>query len=348
LIATLEKFALACNLVLETAHQTGKRRAYDLHYECYYNIKEQTALTSNYVIRAIARVAQAFGRKKPPAKFYPTSLDLGKDLFYFIPFQEAISIATLEGRLKLKLQLGNYQRHLLKGQKPKAATLSYDSRKKAFYINFVIDVTTPELTGGDTLGVDLGINRIATTSDGQRISGRKINRIRERFQKTRSSLQAKGTKGAKRVLKRLSGRQARFSRDVNHNLSKKIVSKAKTTNSAIIREDLKGIRDRGSKKGKRLRKILGGWSFYQLRSFVEYKAAESGVAVVFVNPAYTSQSCSNCFALGKRRKHKFCCSSCGYTNDADVNAARCVAALGAQVKGPEVAVLCERQAVCFS
>jgi putative transposase len=348
LIATLERFAVACNQILETANETGKRRAYDLHHQCYYKIKEHTGLTSNYVVRAIARVAQSFGKKRPPTKFYPTSLDLDKDLFYFIPFNETISIATVEGRLNLKLQLGNFQRHLLQGQTPKAATLSFDSRKKAFYINFVIDVATPEPEGLDTLGVDLGINRIATTSDGERTSGRKINRIRERFQRTRSSLQSKCTKNAKRVLKRLRGRQARFTKDVNHNLSRKIVNKAKHTHSAIVMEDLKGIRDRSSKKGKRLRKLLGNWSFYQLRMFVEYKAKEAGVEIRFVNPAYTSKTCSNCFALGSRRKHKFTCSSCGYHNDADVNASLCIAALGAQVNCPEVAALRERQAVCFS
>jgi putative transposase len=344
LIATLERFAEACNLILETANQTGKRRAYDLHHACYYKIKEQTDLTSNYVVRAIARVAQSFGKKRPPTKFFATSLDLDKDLFYYIPFQESISIATVEGRLKLKLQLGNYQRHLLIGQKPKAATLSYDSRKKAFYINFVIEVDKSEPQGLGTLGVDLGINRIATTSDGERNSGRKINRIRERYQRTRSSLQAKCTKGAKRTLKRLRGRQAKFTKDVNHKLSKKIVNKAKATNRAIIMEDLKGIRERCCKKGKQLRKLLGNWSFYQLRSFIEYKAAEAGVVVRLVNPAYTSRSCSNCFALGLRRKHKFRCPTCGYTNDADVNASLCIAALEAQVNRPEVAALCERQA----
>ncbi len=272
LIATLEQFALACNSVLEKAKETGKHRAYDLHHECYYKIKEYTGLTSNYVVRALARVAQSFGKKRPPTKFYPSSLDLDKALFYYIPINETISMATVEGRLKLRLQLGNFQRHLLQGQNPKAATLSFDSCKKVFYINFVIDVATPEATGEGTLGVDLGINRIATTSDGERKSGRKINRTRQRFQRTRSSLQAKGTTGAKRTLKRLRGRQARFTKDVNHHLSKKIVNKAKITNSAIVMEDLKGIRDRSSKKGKRLRKLLGNWSFYQLRMFVEYKA----------------------------------------------------------------------------
>ena len=346
-MATLERFADACNLVLEAANRTGKRRAYDLHHECYYPVKEQTGLPSCYVVRAIARVAQSFGKKRPPKKFYPTSLDLDHNLFRYIPYNETVSLTTVSGRLKLKLQIGNFQRHLLKDQTPKAGTLSYDSRRRVFYVNLVIENETPPVVGIGELGVDLGINRIATTSDGERISGRKINRLRERYQRTQSSLQSKGTKGANRVLKRLSGRRARFTKDTNHKLSKKLVKQARTTGRAIVMEDLTGIRQRTSKQSKALRRLLGGWSFYQLRLFVEYKAAEEGVVVRFVNPAYTSKSCSNCFALGSRRKHKFSCSTCGFTADADVNGARCIAALGAPVNRPEVARLRERQAAAL-
>ena len=83
--ATLRAFADACNSALKVAHETGKRRSFDLHHECYYAIKEQTGLTSNYVVRAIARVAGSFGKgKKTPKAFQPGSLDLDKDLIRFI------------------------------------------------------------------------------------------------------------------------------------------------------------------------------------------------------------------------------------------------------------------------
>src|SRR5215813_9408559 len=120
LLETLDLFADACNKALKVAQETGKHRAYDIHHECYYDIKEATGLTSNDVVRAIARVAASFGKKNPPKQFKPTSLDLDRDLIRFIPFTEIVSIATAQGRQKIKLQLGNYQRHLLKAQAPKA------------------------------------------------------------------------------------------------------------------------------------------------------------------------------------------------------------------------------------
>jgi IS605 OrfB family transposase len=319
--ATLAVFAEACNRALKVAQENNVKRAFDIHRFCYHHIKAATGLTSNYVVRAIGRVAGSFGKKRPSKEFRPTSLDLDKDLFRFIPQTETVSISTIEGRQKIKLQLGNYQRHLLKGQKPTAGHLVYDKKKKAFYIHFVIEVPeTPESETDEALGVDLGINRIATLSTGETISGRELNRLREVRQRTKSSLQKKGTQGCKRALKRLSGKQARMMDDVNHVISKKIVKKAKAANVAIALEDLTGIRERAA-KGKRMRKMLGRWAFYDLRTKIAYKAKQAGVTVVFVDPAYTSKTCSVCGEIGSRRKHKFVCKSCGNLMDADHNGA---------------------------
>ena len=344
--ATLSAFAVACNQALKVAQDNQVKRAYDIHHLCYYIIKATTGLTANYVIRAIARVAASFGKKRPPKDFKPTSLDLDKDLIRFIPFNETVSIATLQGRMKIKLQLGNYQRHLLKGQKPTAGTLVYDKKKKTYHIHFVIDVPeNPASEPEGTLGVDLGINRIATLSTGETMSGRNLNRLREVRQRTRSNLQRKETKSAKRVLKRLSGKQARMMRNVNHVISKQIAAKAKAENKAIALEDLTGIRDRAA-KGKRMRKMLGNWAFYDLRIKIEYKAKAAGVPVVLVDPAYTSKTCSVCDSIGSRRKHKFVCKSCGHSMDADINGAVNISRrggrslpLGNAVNPPEVSSL---------
>lgn len=329
ILQTLDGFALACNLALEVAVANKVHRAFDIHYLCYHQIKNETKLTANHVVRAIARVASSFGKgKHPPKEFKPTSLDLDHNLFKFNPSLETVSLASISGRLKkVKLILGDYQRKLLSGQKPKAGYLSYEKKKNRFYINFCINTETPEPTGTNSLGVDLGINRIVTTSDGFIKSGKTTNKLRERIQRTRSSLQRKGTKGSKRVLKRLSGKVRRTMKDTNHKLSKKLVEQAKQTNSFITFENLEGINERCNKKGKRLRKILGGWSFYELQKFTEYKSALAGVPVIYVDAYNTSKMCSVCFELGVRKKHNFSCS-CGNKMDSDINAARNISRLG--------------------
>lgn len=336
-IVTLEKFAAACNDILAISNAHNTRSKFELQKLCYRDIKTKYGLTSNYVIRALARVAASFGKgKKTPTHYEPTSADLDKDLFRYIAATESISLATIHGRIKAKLVLGNYQRYLLEGQRPSAGVLVL-TRSGDLYVNLMIEAPSPDpITPDGILGVDLGINRIATTSDGKRISGRKVNRTRERNQRVKAKLQAKGTKRCKRTLKRLSGKQSRFMHDVNHCISKELVAEALRTNRAIAIEDLTGIRVRCKKKGKRLRSALGGWAFFQLRTFLAYKAESSGIPLLLVDPAYTSQRCSICGSLGSRQKHKFSCS-CGHVSDADVNGARNIAAQGQQSICPQVA-----------
>lgn len=346
ILQTLDGFALACNLALEVAVANKVHRAFDIHHLCYHQIKDETKLTANHVVRAIARVAQSFGKgKRPPKEFKPTSLDLDRDLFTFNPVFETVSLSSINGRLKkVKIVLGDYQRKLLEGQKPKSGHLSYEKKKNRFYINFCIETDTPDTTGTNSLGVDRGINRIATTSDGFIKSGKHLNYLRRKIQRTRASLQSKKAKGTNnnvqnncyKVLKRLSGKMQRLQKDVNHQLSKQIVERAKQTNSFIALENLEGITERCKTKSKRMRNLLGGWAFYQFQTFLEYKAKLAGVGVVYIDPRNTSKCCSICLKIGSRNKHKFKCSQCGNVADADENAALNIARLGLQVNQTEV------------
>lgn len=138
ILETISKFTSACNDALDIAREQKIWNKYKLHHLCYYKLKERYGLTANYIIRAIARVCTK--RQRRPKSFKIGSLDLDKDLFRFIERGELISLSTVQGRLKIKLAIGNFQRGLLKGQKPTSATLVYQrSSQKAFYINFVLE-----------------------------------------------------------------------------------------------------------------------------------------------------------------------------------------------------------------
>ncbi len=109
-------------------------------------------------------------------------------------------------------------------------------------------------------------------------------------------------------------------------------------------------------RSKTERRRTNNWAFYQLRIFVNYKAAIAGVPVVFVPPAYTSQTCSRCRHVhpekGKsyRNGKKFKCGHCGFEHDADINAAINIAALGGAVSlpgSPGIACLLEGQLPLF-
>jgi putative transposase len=180
------------------------------------------------------------------------------------------------------------------------------------------------------LGVDLGIANIATTSDGTRYTGKGLNRVRHRSQRLRTKLQKIGTKSAKRLLKKRSRKESRFAADTNHVISKRIVTEAERTGRGIALEDLGGIRDRVRLRRPQ-RVTLHSWSFHQLGTYIAYKAKRVGVAVVYVDPAYTSQGCSWCGHVDRRNRPNqstFLCRSCGFAEHADRNAARNIASRG--------------------
>ncbi|MEV6980916.1 transposase [Sphaerisporangium sp. NPDC051017] len=173
------------------------------------------------------------------------------------------------------------------------------------------------------LGVDLGIVNLATDSTGEAHTGKGVRAVRRRHARLRARLQAKGTKAAKRLLKARRRKESWFARDVNHRISKHLVGKAEDTRQGIALEDLEGIRDRVT-VAKAQRADLHSWSFYQLRTFITYKAALAGVPVRLVDPRNTSRTCHQCGHCDKRNRptrDDFSCVWCGFAGPGDHNAA---------------------------
>jgi putative transposase len=142
-------------------------------------------------------------------------------------------------------------------------------------------------------------------------------------------LQKKGTRSAKRHLKRVRRRQRRFRRNCDHVLSKQIVQSVEP-GGTIVLENLKDIRKRmKAKRRTKTKRRMHSWSFAQLKSFIGYKAEERGCTVVAVDPRHTSQKCSCCghsARTNRRSQSIFKCRQCGYHLNADLNAARNIAA----------------------
>jgi len=207
-------------------------------------------------------------------------------------------------------------------------------REGCAYLLATLEVDEPAVNADPAgwLGVDLGIVNIATTSDGEHSTGAQVLGLRERHRRLRKRLQKKGTKSALRLLKKRSRKESRFAADVNHQISKKIVTEAQRTGRGIALEDLTGIRERVRlRKPQRVR--LHSWSFAQLGSFVEYKARMAGVPLLYVDPAYTSQTCHRCGNIDRKSRidqATYHCSACGVVAHADLNAALNIAHRGAQ------------------
>ena len=315
---TLNRFACACNDILKISLENKTTNKVRLQHLCYKEIKERYSLPANLVIRAIARVAVKRKGKKKAEFFKAISLDLDQRIFSFKERDMTVSIATHAGRQKgIKLSIGNYQLGLLKGQNPTSAILVYNKRKKCFYIHIVLEKPIETPFGSNPIGIDRGIYNLATTSNGLKFSGKQVKHIRNHYFKVRQSLQARGTKGAKRLLKRLSGKEQRWMANINHTISRRLVDSCKP-DDVLVLEDLRYIRDR-IKLARKQRLIHHSWAFGQLGSFIEYKALENRIPVVYVDPRYTSQRCPICNHIERsnRNAHRFSCKNCGYVGNAD-------------------------------
>jgi IS605 OrfB family transposase len=329
---TLKAFASACNCIADVVATEGSANKRNIQKVCYYEVRRRTGLSSNLAIRAIARVCAAMKVAKTKPIFNPTSADYDARIFSFHEKDWTFSLTLLNSRQRIIAVPGEWQCAALAGHKPTFATL-VQRRDGRFFLHVQIkEGVSDPLPTDEVLGVDLGQRRIAVDSDGNVYSTKEINQLREHHQKVRRSVQRKGTHAAHKLLKRLSGRERRHASHINHVISRQIVNRAIVTRRAIALEDLKGIRQRARRHNRRERQRLHRWSFYQLRQYIEYKAERAGVLFLFVNPAYTSQTCHRCGQLGKRHDLVFSCEVCGEC-DADVNAARNI---GARVMEPEL------------
>ena len=284
-----------------------------------------------------------------------------------------VSIWTVDGRLKdLRFTGDPDQIALLRSYRSGETDLVIRRRRRGggvlvAYLIATVELPDPPVRTGEHLqntdgwiGVDLGIENIAVTSDrplaaelmttygagapdGAAGCGSVKDR-RTRNRELRHKLQAKNTTSAKRLLRKRARKEARFAADVNHQISKRIVAEAERTGRGIAVEELTGIRER-----VRLRKLQrathASWAFAQLGAFLTYKAARAGVPIVQVDPAYTSQRCTRCGHIDKRNRTsqaQFVCRACGYTAEhADIlgadNIAHRAPATWAQSTAPSAA-----------
>jgi len=335
LLITMERFNDACNYISDVAWSNRSFGKVGLQKILYYEVREKFGLSAQMVVRAVGKVSESYKiDKSVKHTFKPHGAVVYDQRNMTIKGADRVSILTLEGRTLVPIAYGEYRmldQNRIKGQ----ADLIYIDG--VFYLMLVIDLPEEKqienLDG--TLGVDLGIVNLATTNDGIRFSGEKCEAVRKRYSALKARLQSVGTWDAKKHLKRISGNERKFKKDTNHCISKQIVATAKGTNRAIALEDLKGIRS-GSTVSKPLRSALGKWAFYELASFIKYKAQLFGLPVIFVDPRYTSQQCSVCGFISKENRKsqsEFVCQACGHTENADINAAKNIA-LRAAVNQP--------------
>ena len=246
---------------------------------------------------------------------------------------DLVSLSTLSGRVMCRLLPGQRQHEMLVDPDWKVGGAELVWRDGTYYLHLTQTREAPPLhEAEDALGVDLGICHVATDSMGEQFTGSIVRKKRSGFVARRAALQRRGTRSAKRRLQKMRRREQRWMKHVNHTIAKTLVAKAAVSRKALALEDLRGIREETMVRREQ-RYEQHAWAFFQLRTYITYKAAWAGIEVRLVNPAYTSQRCSRCGhteRANRQSQASFVCRRCGFSAHADSNAAMNIALAGRQ------------------
>jgi len=326
---TIEAYTTAYNHVCQTGWSDNDCNGVSLHHKTYQQCK--TWLPSQLSVSARMKATESLKAVKtrkrkglkvscPQSKQISVRYDSNSYNVWFD--RKELSLSTIDGRKRFGFQVPpNFLKY--KNWRRKSAELFIRGRKVFLAIVFETDVVDVQPTQ-KVVGIDRGIKKIAVTSENQFFGGGQVKKVVRRYRSLRKRLQSKGTRSAKRHLRHLRRKENRFRRDMNHCVSKKIVESL-PPGTTIALEDLKNIRKNSKKFRKEQRFWINGWSFFQLESFLTYKAAEKGCFIDFVDARYTSQKCSICGHIerGNRVKQSlFKCKHCGFSLNADLNASR--------------------------
>ena len=201
------------------------------------------------------------GLDKPP-RYSSPSVGYAYERDYTFQCNQWVSVGTLNGRLNLPYQ--GRDRHVALIQHEATigdAKLWYDKQKKTFYVLVSVEIAIDEPTCvqlNEVVGVDVGIRYLAVTStatgEPSFSPGKRVRHKANHYARLRKRLQKKGTRWAKRRLKRISQRERRLKLQANHTSAKQIIELH--PHALIGLEDLTGIEER-TKRKKRKRKKNG-------------------------------------------------------------------------------------------
>ena len=364
------RYSAACDYVSRYVFDNGFVLNFmDLHEKLYHTVRDNFGLKSQMAISCFKTVTARYKTVKEqlsqnpykykdendkncyihrtlewlqkPVHFSRPQADLVRNRDYSFTSDGMISINTLNKRIKANYDVPECFKEYFEDDAWSFGTAKLVSLKGEWYLHIPVTKVIPDV--GETspkhvVGIDRGIRFLTTSYDekGRVIfhGGSDITAKRERFLNTRAGLQSKGTKSAKRALKRISGRENRWITDVNHQLSKTLVDEY-GADTLFVLEDLTGVsfsENLLSSRGAEGRNQLRSWPFYQFEQFLTYKAKAAGSDVVKVNKDYTSQRCPKCGRIRKENRdkanHEYVCDACGYRSNDDRVAAMNLYLLG--------------------
>jgi len=323
---TMRAFNAACQYISDVAWDTQEFRRVPVHHLTYYEVRARFGLPSQLAVRAIGVVTDSYKADKERRHTFGQRSAVVYDERLCKVGSTTVAMRTLEGRQAIRWAGGGYQKsQLAAALRMGECDLLYRADKDRWNLAVTIDLPdVPQSPAVDAIGVDQGIVNVAVTSDGEMYGGATVLGVRRRYFHLRQKLQKKGTKSARRLLKRRAKKERRFQATISHTITKQIANHARATGRGVACEDLKGIRSRTGHVRRSQRRTHNSWAFGQFTAYLAYKCQERGVSFVLVDPRYTSQTCSRCGHCEKANRHSqssFLCRSCGFAAHADWNGA---------------------------
>lgn len=351
--ATMQQYQLACNLVSNYYFEHNfKSNQSDLQKHLYYLIRNKFGLKAQMTQSVFKTVLAMYKtvntqlkqnpyhfKDKNTNKWYIEKRDLSwlqKPINFKRPqcdlvsvrdwsfTKDKLSISTLATREKMNYTAKSFEKYLKVG---KLGTAKLVKSCGHYFLHVSCTLDNPsfnKINLKHAVGIDRGLRFLATiydeTSNTSFVDGKAIIRKRRKYKKLRQQLQAKGTKSAKRRLKKIGQRENRWMSNINHQVTKALVDKyGKGTVFTI--EDLTNVRFATEKVAKTNRYEQVSWAFYQFEQFLIYKAEMVGSIVVKVDAHYTSQRCPKCGSINKNNRnhatHEYHCDNCGYRSNDD-------------------------------
>jgi IS605 OrfB family transposase len=232
--------------------------------------------------------------------------------------KDSIKLTTTNKRIICKLKLYKKLEELFRYET--RDPLIFVKNNKV-YLALSFDTPEPIFNPNQCIGIDLGLKRIAVTSEGKIISGSEFIKNKRRIRYLKRNLQRikktkhKNSDCARKKLKSIRRKELNYSKNYIHHLANELL---KTNCSTLVLEDLSSLK--GKNRGRHQNNKLSQIPFFKLLEFLKYKAQTLGKRVETVNPAYTSKDDFRGIEKGKRVGCRYYASD-EKVLDADLNAA---------------------------
>jgi IS605 OrfB family transposase len=327
---TMKAFTDACNFVSAHMFATRELKRKKLQDTLYRELRERFGLKSMMAcsvfvaVMAKYKTVKSLGHEWTKVEFTKPTLDLVWNRDYSLS-KDVFSVNTLEGRAKLRYQSKGMEKYFDGSWEFGTAKLVNKFGK--WFLHIPVTKAFEQLQESqvnNVVGVDLGITFLATAYDSKGkttfYSGKQVKNVRSQYKAGRKEMQQRRTPSARRRIKSTGQRENRYMADVNHCITKALVTKY-PKGTLFVLEELSGVRNATERVRVDNRYVSVSWAFYQLRQMLTYKAELYGHKVIAVSPKYTSQTCPKCGHVEKanrnKKTHTFCCKNCAYTSNDD-------------------------------